>query len=223
MAKSDSPVKENGFIIGKTLGFGAVKLETIEKLIADGYVVRNQRELQPTAKASSLLTLLRGLDPTWVPTDVVRDTLHRPLQQLVERLQFPLPHAERCLVPPERPRPRHHHAKAVPCPVDVQRERRARPCRGNVAAFRSPLGARYASPAMQINSMLAMPSCRANPGMNGAGRCCVTRMGTPIRFGEASKKLLRAWIPPVDAPIASRSIGSFDMARSGAVSTWVTG
>ena len=56
--------------------------------------------------------------------------------------------------------------------------------------------------------------------MNGAGRCWVTRIGTPIRFGSVSKKLLSAWMPPVDAPIASSSIGSADMARSGA---WTTG
>ncbi|HEX2826361.1 MAG TPA: DNA topoisomerase III [Burkholderiales bacterium] len=44
------------------LGTPATRAVIIEKLIAEEYVVRNQRELQPTAKAFSLLTLLRGLD-----------------------------------------------------------------------------------------------------------------------------------------------------------------
>jgi DNA topoisomerase-3 len=44
------------------LGTPATRAVIIEKLIAEEYVVRNQRELQPTPKASSLLTLLRGLD-----------------------------------------------------------------------------------------------------------------------------------------------------------------
>jgi DNA topoisomerase-3 len=44
------------------LGTPATRAVIIEKLIAEEYVVRNQRELQPTPKAFSLLTLLRGLD-----------------------------------------------------------------------------------------------------------------------------------------------------------------
>ncbi|HYC44241.1 MAG TPA: DNA topoisomerase III [Burkholderiales bacterium] len=44
------------------LGTPATRAVIIEKLIADEYVVRNQRELQPTPKAFSLLTLLRGLE-----------------------------------------------------------------------------------------------------------------------------------------------------------------
>ena len=44
------------------LGTPATRAVIIEKLIAEEYVVRNQRELQPTAKAFSLLTLLRGLE-----------------------------------------------------------------------------------------------------------------------------------------------------------------
>jgi len=44
------------------LGTPATRAVIIEKLIAEEYVVRNQRELQPTPKAFSLLTLLRGLE-----------------------------------------------------------------------------------------------------------------------------------------------------------------
>jgi DNA topoisomerase-3 len=43
------------------LGTPATRAVIIEKLIAEEYVVRNGRELQPTPKAFSLLTLLRGL------------------------------------------------------------------------------------------------------------------------------------------------------------------
>ena len=44
------------------LGTPATRAVTIEKLIAEEYVLRNGRELQATPKAFSLLTLLRGLD-----------------------------------------------------------------------------------------------------------------------------------------------------------------
>ena len=44
-----------------------------------------------------------------------------------------------------------------------------------------------------------------------------------MRFGSVSKKLFSAWMPPVDAPIASSSIGSVDMARSGAWTAGETG
>jgi DNA topoisomerase-3 len=44
------------------LGTPATRAVIIEKLIAEEYVVRNQRELQPTPKAFALLTLLRGLE-----------------------------------------------------------------------------------------------------------------------------------------------------------------
>jgi DNA topoisomerase III len=44
------------------LGTPATRAVIIEKLIADDYIVRNGRELQPTPKAFSLLTLLRGLE-----------------------------------------------------------------------------------------------------------------------------------------------------------------
>ena len=46
----------------KGLGTPATRAQTIEGLIYEKYVLRNQRELQPTAKAFSLITLLRGLD-----------------------------------------------------------------------------------------------------------------------------------------------------------------
>ena len=44
------------------LGTPATRAVIIEKLIAEEYVLRNQRELQPTPKASSLFMLLRGLE-----------------------------------------------------------------------------------------------------------------------------------------------------------------
>jgi DNA topoisomerase-3 len=45
----------------KGLGTPATRAQTIEGLIWEKYVVRNQRELQPTAKAFSLIILLNGL------------------------------------------------------------------------------------------------------------------------------------------------------------------
>jgi DNA topoisomerase III len=45
----------------KGLGTPATRASIIEGLIAEKYIVRNLRELQPTAKAFSLITLLRGL------------------------------------------------------------------------------------------------------------------------------------------------------------------
>jgi DNA topoisomerase-3 len=44
------------------LGTPATRAVIIEKLIAEEYVIRNARELQPTPKAFSLMTLLRGLE-----------------------------------------------------------------------------------------------------------------------------------------------------------------
>ena len=44
------------------LGTPATRAVVIEKLIAEEYVLRNQRELQPTPKATALFTLLRGLE-----------------------------------------------------------------------------------------------------------------------------------------------------------------
>ncbi|MBU6410484.1 MAG: topoisomerase C-terminal repeat-containing protein, partial [Verrucomicrobia bacterium] len=46
----------------KGLGTPATRAQIIEGLIWEKYVLRNGRELQPTAKAFSLITLLRGLD-----------------------------------------------------------------------------------------------------------------------------------------------------------------
>ena len=46
----------------KGLGTPATRAQTIEGLIWEKYVNRNGRELQPTAKAFSLITLLRGLE-----------------------------------------------------------------------------------------------------------------------------------------------------------------
>ncbi|HEY3763485.1 MAG TPA: DNA topoisomerase III [Verrucomicrobiae bacterium] len=45
----------------KGLGTPATRAQIIEGLIWEKYVLRNQRELQPTAKAFSLITLLNGL------------------------------------------------------------------------------------------------------------------------------------------------------------------
>ena len=46
----------------KGLGTPATRAQIIEGLIWEKYVLRNGRELQPTAKAFSLITLLNGLD-----------------------------------------------------------------------------------------------------------------------------------------------------------------
>jgi DNA topoisomerase-3 len=46
----------------KGLGTAATRAQIIEGLIYEKYVLRNLRELQPTAKAFSLMALLRGLD-----------------------------------------------------------------------------------------------------------------------------------------------------------------
>ena len=46
----------------KGLGTPATRAQTIEGLIWEKYIHRNGRELQPTAKAFSLITLLRGLE-----------------------------------------------------------------------------------------------------------------------------------------------------------------
>src|SRR5205807_2859630 len=46
----------------KGLGTAATRAQIIEGLIYEKYVLRTGRELQPTAKAFSLITLLRGLD-----------------------------------------------------------------------------------------------------------------------------------------------------------------
>jgi len=48
----------------KGLGTPATRAAIIEGLIYEKYVLRNHRELQPTAKAFSLITLLRGLSVT---------------------------------------------------------------------------------------------------------------------------------------------------------------
>ncbi|MBI3850852.1 MAG: DNA topoisomerase III [Verrucomicrobia bacterium] len=49
-------------MIEKGLGTPATRAQIIEGLIWEKYVLRNGRELQPTAKAFSLITLLRGLN-----------------------------------------------------------------------------------------------------------------------------------------------------------------
>ena len=46
----------------KGLGTPATRAAIIEGLIWEKYITRNGRELQPTAKAFSLITLLRGLE-----------------------------------------------------------------------------------------------------------------------------------------------------------------
>ena len=58
----------------KGLGTPATRAQIIEGLIWERYVLRNGRELQPTAKAFSLITLLRGLDiPQLVSPELTGD------------------------------------------------------------------------------------------------------------------------------------------------------
>jgi len=56
----DDELKEA--MAGKGLGTPATRAQIIEGLIAEKYLVRDGRELIPTAKAFQLMTLLRGLD-----------------------------------------------------------------------------------------------------------------------------------------------------------------
>ncbi len=61
-------------MIEKGLGTPATRAQIIEGLIWEKYVHRNGRELQPTAKAFSLITLLRGLDiPELVSPELTGD------------------------------------------------------------------------------------------------------------------------------------------------------
>src|SRR6266487_3952461 len=61
-------------MIEKGLGTAATRAQIIEGLIWEKYVHRNGRELQPTAKAFSLITLLRGLDiPELVSPELTGD------------------------------------------------------------------------------------------------------------------------------------------------------
>ena len=60
------------------LGTPATRAVIIEKLIAEEYVLRNQRELQPTPKASSLFTLLRGLEiPELISPELTGEWEHK--------------------------------------------------------------------------------------------------------------------------------------------------
>jgi len=61
-------------MIEKGLGTPATRAQIIEGLIWEKYVHRNGRELQPTAKAFSLITLLRGLEiPELVSPELTGD------------------------------------------------------------------------------------------------------------------------------------------------------
>ena len=44
--------------------------------------------------------------------------------------------------------------------------------------------------------------------MKAAGRCWVTRIGTWIAAGKASNRFATAWMPPVEAPIATSPSGA---------------
>src|SRR5690606_6773667 len=56
---SDEELREA--MAGKGLGTPATRAATIEGLLTEKYMVREGRELIPTAKAFQLMTLLRGL------------------------------------------------------------------------------------------------------------------------------------------------------------------
>jgi DNA topoisomerase-3 len=72
----------------KGLGTPATRAAIIEGLIYEKYVVRNARELQPTAKAFSLITLLRGLDIPELSSPELTGDWEFKLQQM-SRGQFP--------------------------------------------------------------------------------------------------------------------------------------
>ena len=61
----------------------------------------------------------------------------------------------------------------------------------------------------------AARSWRTNGSMNEAGRCWVTRIGTLTRGVSEPSSWPSAWIPPVEAPIASRCGATLAAGRSG--------
>ena len=74
----------------KGLGTPATRAAIIEGLIAEQYLFRNQRELQPTAKAFSLITLLRGLGIPELSSPELTGDWEYKLKQM-ERGQLPRP------------------------------------------------------------------------------------------------------------------------------------
>jgi DNA topoisomerase-3 len=76
----------------KGLGTPATRAAIIEGLIYEKYVLRNGRELQPTAKAFSLITLLRGLDvPELCSPELTGDwefKLHEMSRGKLKRAEF---------------------------------------------------------------------------------------------------------------------------------------
>ncbi len=76
----------------KGLGTPATRAAIIEGLIYEKYVVRNARELQPTAKAFSLITLLRGLEIPELSspelTGVWEFKLHQMSRGQLQRVDF---------------------------------------------------------------------------------------------------------------------------------------
>ena len=72
----------------KGLGTPATRAAIIEGLLYEQYVLRNGRELQPTAKAFSLITLLRGLDvPELVSPELTGNWEFKLLQMSRGQLQ----------------------------------------------------------------------------------------------------------------------------------------
>src|SRR6478672_82872 len=101
---------------------------------------------------------------------------------------------------------------------------------GSTVRWASPGAIRMTSgsSAMPSSAMIAgrratAPNCRAKTPMNGTGKCWVTRIGTPISAGNAWNNAPRAWMPPVEAPIARTSIGSLGIARSAFAEPFFTG
>lgn len=74
----------------KGLGTPATRAAIIEGLIYELYIVRNGRELRPTAKAFSLMTLLRGLDiPALCSPELTGDWEYKLKQMERNQLQRP--------------------------------------------------------------------------------------------------------------------------------------
>jgi DNA topoisomerase III len=69
----------------KGLGTPATRAAIIEGLLYEKYVVRNQRELQPTAKAFSLMALLRGLDIPQLTSPELTGEWEFKLRQMTRR------------------------------------------------------------------------------------------------------------------------------------------
>ncbi|GIX19512.1 MAG: hypothetical protein KatS3mg120_1188 [Erythrobacter sp.] len=71
------------------------------------------------------------------------------------------------------------------------------------------------SRAISAGRPQAVSTCRANTGMNEAGRCWVMRIGTSQAAPMRRSNCASAWMPPVEAPIPSTCGRQPGRARAG--------